>query len=84
MVFASFLFLFWFLPAFLPVYFALPLRWRNLWLTVGSFVFYGWWRPQYVVLMLASTLLDFVAVWGRCFGAGNADASGSHILICRL
>jgi len=60
-VFASFFFLFWFLPAFLPVYLALPLRWRNLWLTLGSLVFYGWWRPHYVLLMLASTLLDYAA-----------------------
>jgi alginate O-acetyltransferase complex protein AlgI len=60
-VFASFIFLFWFLPAFLPVYAALPLRWRNLWLSLGSCVFYGWWRPHYVLLMLASTLLDYAA-----------------------
>lgn len=61
MVFASFIFLFWFLPAFLPVYFALPVRVRNLWLVLGSLVFYGWWRPQFVLLMLFSTLVDYVA-----------------------
>lgn len=61
MVFASFIFLFWFLPAFLPIYLALPLRWRNVWLTLGSCVFYGWWRPHYVLLMLGSTLLDYLA-----------------------
>lgn len=61
MVFASFLFLFWFLPLFLPVYLLLPPRWRNLWLVAGSFVFYAWWRPQYVLLMVGSTLLDHVA-----------------------
>ena len=54
MVFASFIFLFWFLPLFLPLYFAAPARWRNVALTLGSFAFYGWWRPQYVLLMLAS------------------------------
>ncbi len=61
MVFASFVFLFWFLPAFLPVYLLLPPRWRNLWITLGSFVFYGWWRPQYVVLMLFSVAVDYTA-----------------------
>jgi alginate O-acetyltransferase complex protein AlgI len=60
-VFASFIFLFWFLPAFLPTYFALPQRWRNLALTLGSFVFYGWWRPHYVLLMLLSVTLDYAA-----------------------
>ena len=61
MVFASFVFLFWFLPAFLSVYLLLPLRWRNLWITLGSFVFYGWWRPQYVLLMLVSVAIDYAA-----------------------
>ena len=59
MVFASFIFLFWFLPAFLAGYFALPPRWRNLWLILASFAFYGWWRPHYVLLMLASTVVDY-------------------------
>lgn len=61
MVFASFVFLCWFLPLFLPVYAALPPRLRNAWLTLGSFLFYGWWRPHYVLLMLGSTLLDYWA-----------------------
>ncbi len=61
MVFASFVFLFWFLPVCLPAYFLLPPRWRNLLLTIGSFAFYGWWRPQYVLLMLASVLVDYLA-----------------------
>lgn len=61
MVFASFLFLFWFLPLFLPLYFAAPRRWRNLVLTFGSFVFYGWCRPWYVALMVFSITLDYVA-----------------------
>lgn len=61
MIFASFIFLFWFLPVFLAGYFASPSRVRNLWLTLASFVFYGWLRPQYVVLMLVSAGLDFAA-----------------------
>ncbi|MBX3463765.1 MAG: MBOAT family protein [Planctomycetes bacterium] len=61
MVFASFAFLFWFLPAFLLVYHAAPPRWRNLALTLGSFVFYGWWRPHYVLLMLGSVAVDYLA-----------------------
>ena len=70
MVFASFVFLFWFLPAFLPLYVALPLRWRNLWLTLGSCVFYGWWRPHYVLLMIGSTLVDYLAARAM----GDADS----------
>ncbi|MFY9343615.1 MAG: MBOAT family protein [Planctomycetota bacterium] len=73
MVFASFVFLFWFLPAFLPLYFATPQRWRNLTLTLGSFVFYGWWRPHYVLLMLAIVVVDYTV--GRCMGD---KATGRH------
>lgn len=67
MIFASFVFLCWFLPVFLAGYFALPARARNVWLTLASFAFYGWWRPEYVVLMVVSAGLDFAA--GLLMGA---------------
>jgi alginate O-acetyltransferase complex protein AlgI len=60
-VFASFVFLFWFLPLFVPLYFAAPVRWRNVALIVGSLCFYGWWRPHYVLLMLGSVVVDHIA-----------------------
>ncbi len=69
-VFASFVFLCWFLPVFLPLYAATLPRWRNLALTFGSFVFYGWWRPHYVLLMLFSVGLDYVAA--RAMGAPDS------------
>jgi len=71
-VFASFIFLFWFAPAFLAVYYASPPRWRNVWLMLASFAFYGWWRPQYVLIMLASTVVDYTAA--RMMGAPDGGA----------
>jgi alginate O-acetyltransferase complex protein AlgI len=59
MVFASFVFLFWFLPLFVPLYFATPRPARNLVLTVASCVFYGWERPQYVLLMIGTIAVDY-------------------------
>ena len=59
MVFTSFAFLFLFLPVSLAGYFAVGVRGRNLWLLLCSLVFYGWERPYWVLIMLASTLLDF-------------------------
>ena len=79
MVFASFVFLFWFLPAVLPVYFALPARWRNLWLTLGSLVFYGWWRPQYVLLMAGTTLLDYAVA--RAMGPVDSRRARKLLLV---
>jgi len=59
MVFASHIFLFYFLPAVLLLYFLTPARWRNLFLTFASYVFYGWWQPWFVFLMLAATLVNY-------------------------
>ncbi len=59
MLFASGLFLYWFLPAFLALYYLTPARWRSLTLALASYVFYGWWRPDFVLLMWFSTILDF-------------------------
>src|SRR5512136_2048334 len=63
MVFTTHIFLFYFLPLFLLVYFSLPFRFRNLWITLASYVFYGWWQPWYVCLMMFTTVMDFI--WGR-------------------
>ena len=32
------------------------------WLLIASYVFYGWWNPLYLLLILYSTLLDYFAV----------------------
>jgi alginate O-acetyltransferase complex protein AlgI len=63
MVFTTHIFVFYFLPLFLLVYYALPNRWRNAWITVASYIFYGWWEPWFVLLMMFTTVMDFV--WGK-------------------
>jgi alginate O-acetyltransferase complex protein AlgI len=79
MVFSSYLFLFYFLPASLLLYYAAPRRLKHLILTILSYVFYGWANPLFVVLLLASTFIDYIAglVIGRereqLEGAGNSD-----------
>ncbi len=60
MVFSSVLFLFRFLPIFFICYFMAPKRMRNLVLFFGSLIFYAWGEPVYVVLMLFSTLSDYI------------------------
>jgi alginate O-acetyltransferase complex protein AlgI len=61
MVFSSFLFLFYFLPAALLLYYAVPRRAQHLMLTLVSFVFYGWANPLFSFLLLFSTLVDYIA-----------------------
>lgn len=60
MVFSSVIFLFRFIPAFMLCYFLAKGRMRNLILFLGSLIFYAWGEPVYVVLMLFSTLSDYV------------------------
>lgn len=59
MVFSSVLFLFYFLPVALVLYFITPKRFRNVTLFLVSLVFYAWGEPIYVLIMLFSTVFDF-------------------------
>ncbi|MCB9878275.1 MAG: MBOAT family protein [Planctomycetes bacterium] len=59
MVFSSQLFLFWFLPLTLLVYYSGGRRLRHLVLTLVSYAFYGWANPWFVLLMLGSTFIDY-------------------------
>lgn len=79
MVFTTHIFVFYFLPLFLVVYFGLPLRWRNLWITVASYVFYGWWEPWFVCLMMFTTVMDFI--WGRVITRPGATRSQQKMAV---
>ncbi len=78
MVFSSPIFLFLFLPPVLGVYYLLhacaPRLWKHGFLTLCSYVFYGWSNPWFVWLMLVSTGIDYVC--GRCMTDGFRSARG--------
>ncbi len=59
MVFSSHIFLFYFLPLSLLLYYSMPQRARNIILTGISYVFYGWSNPFFCLLMLFSTVVDY-------------------------
>ena len=62
MLFNSYIFLLVFLPLTLAGWWLLPgRRARLLFLTVASYVFYGWWDYRFVPLMILSTSADFLA-----------------------
>jgi len=52
-----------FLPVVVIIYFSLPYRYRWVLLLIASYYFYMAWRPEYVFLIVFSTLVDyFVAI----------------------
>jgi alginate O-acetyltransferase complex protein AlgI len=65
MVFSSPIFLFLFLPLVLTVYVLLPgIKIRNFWLLLMSLAFYAWGQIDFILLLLASTLMNYgLGLW---------------------
>jgi alginate O-acetyltransferase complex protein AlgI len=82
MVFSSYLFLFYFLPAILLAYYAAPRRARHFVLTILSYVFYGWANPLFVVLLFVSTAIDYMAGLVIARGAPSTRRLALSISIC--
>lgn len=62
MVFSSIEFLFYFLPIFLALYFALPVK--NALFLAASLLFYAWGEAWYVLLLVGSGLINaLLALW---------------------
>jgi len=59
-VFTSTVFLFLFLPLFLAVYALLPAPRRTAWILVCSYAFYAWWRPDFALVFVASTVAAYL------------------------
>jgi alginate O-acetyltransferase complex protein AlgI len=76
MVFSTYIFIFYLLPLVLAAYLRLGLD-RGVGrcvaaerlvgpqrgLLVASYVFYGWWNPWFILLMMAITLVNFGCAW---------------------
>lgn len=70
MVFSSLTFLCIFLPVVLALYYLLPtLRIRNVLLIAVSLLFYAYGEPVYVLLMIASIIINYI--FGRLLGTEN-------------
>jgi alginate O-acetyltransferase complex protein AlgI len=59
MVFSSLIFIFCFLPAFLLIYYLADKKYKNIVLLLSSILFYSWGAPQFVFVILGTTLIDF-------------------------
>jgi D-alanyl-lipoteichoic acid acyltransferase DltB (MBOAT superfamily) len=70
---------FLFFPVACAGYFLLPFRVRWMWLLAASYLFYAWWRVDYLALIVASTLVDYAA--GLAMGRAQSKRTR---LLCLL
>ena len=82
MVFSSTLFLFRFLPIIMILYFLAPGRTKNVLLLLGSLIFYAWGEPIYVLLMLFSTVSDYLH--GRAIGKARSKMIKQIFLVSSI
>ena len=81
MLFNSYEFLFLLLPLTLAGYYLfLPKAWRHTWLTLCSFVFYGWWDYRYLGLLLLAITIDYAA-GGRIAAATDPAKKKRWLLV---
>ena len=79
MLFSSIPFAFYFLPAVLALYFAVPFRFNTAVLLVFSLVFYAWGEPGYLLLMAISILLGWL--FGLLIGKYRGTARARLFLV---
>lgn len=64
MLFNSYVFIFLFLPIAAAIFFVLGNKgWYRValgWLVCASLLFYGWWNPYYIILLLASIGVNYL------------------------
>ncbi len=60
MVFSSLVFLFSFLPIILLFYYITPQKTKNIILLIASLIFYAWGEPVYILLMIFSSIVDYI------------------------
>jgi alginate O-acetyltransferase complex protein AlgI len=62
MIFSSSLFLLYFLPFLLIVYFLIDRSYKNWFLLIASVLFYAWGAPKFVFFVMGSVLVDFMVI----------------------
>jgi alginate O-acetyltransferase complex protein AlgI len=82
MVFASIEFVAFFLPIFLFVYFVSPARFHNLILLIASWIFYAWWKPVFLgLLVFVCTIAWSVAL---LIDNASSEAAKTRLLVAGI
>lgn len=82
MVFSSIIFLVYFLPIFLLLYFIIDKKYKNFLLLVASIIFYSWGAPKFIFVILITTFLDFHLV--KWMGGETKNLHRKIILILSI
>lgn len=83
MAFTSHIFLFYFLPVLLLLYYALPRRFlaaRNVLLLAASYVFYVWVNPWFAALLLGLTVVNYIV--SRCIAGTEVKRTRLALMAC--
>lgn len=83
MLFSSLLFLFYYLPAVLLIYFLLPRKFRNFFLLVVSLIFYAWSEPLSLFIMLGVILVNYFCGMQiqKSLNGGNARRAKTVLIV---
>lgn len=82
MLFSSIPFLYYFLPAVLVCYFLVPGFMKNSVLLLSSLFFYAWGEPRYVILMVATIFVGYIA--GLLLEKNRGNKAEKPILIIAI
>lgn len=82
MVFSSVFFIFVFLPVFFAFYYTVPFNARSYVILIGSYLFYSWWRVDFVALMFFSTAWNFIL--GNLIYNAAGDVRRKYLLILAI
>ena len=81
MLFNSFIFLF-FLALVVPAYYFMPSKYRNIFLVICSYFFYGYWDWRFTSLLLFSTVVDFFV--GKAIFVSTVEKKRKQLVILSL
>lgn len=89
MLFNSYEFIFVFFPIVFFAFFWIARsshRLAALWLVAASLFFYGWWNPQYVLLLLASIAFNYGTGYaiGHSRAVSNKQAQAKYLLAAAI
>lgn len=59
MIFSSIVFIYYFLPILLLIYFIVPSKYKNLVLLIFSLIFYFLGEPKYIIVLILSCLINY-------------------------